>query len=139
LEDSPFQVLYGHSPKLFGVQAADACPVSELKDWLADRELMQQLIKQHLARAQDRMKRQADKKRSERQFQVGDMVFLKLQPYVQTSVATRANQKLSFKFFGSFRILERIGSVAYKLQLPPSSAVHPVFHVSQLKVAAPSN
>lgn len=49
--------------------------------------MAQQLIKQHLGRAQVRMKRQADKRRSERVFAVGDMVFLKLQPYVQSSLA----------------------------------------------------
>jgi hypothetical protein len=64
---------------------------------------------------------------------VGDLVFLKLQPYVQSSLAPRANQKLSYNFFGSFAILEKLGSVVYKLDLPSSSIVHPAFHVSQLK------
>lgn len=79
------------------------------------------------------MKQQADKRRSERMFQVGDLVFVKLQPYVQTSLVSRANQKLSFRFFGPYQILSKIGSTAYKLDLPDSSTVHPVFHVSQLK------
>lgn len=61
------------------------------------------------------------------------MVFVKLQPYVQSTLAHRANQKLSFKFFRPFKILERIGSVAYKLLLPSSTTIHLVFHVSQLK------
>jgi len=81
------------------------------------------------------MKRQADKGRSERVFSVGDKVVLKLQPYVQSSLLRRANHKLSFRFFGPFNILEKIGPVAYKLELPPSSSIHPVFHVSQLKLS----
>lgn len=76
---------------------------------------MQQLVRQHLLRAQDRMKKQADKRRVERQFVVGDMVFLKLQPYVQSSIAPRANHKLAYKFFGPYRVMERIGKVAYRL------------------------
>ncbi|CAD6332815.1 unnamed protein product [Miscanthus lutarioriparius] len=81
------------------------------------------------------MKRQADKHRSQRQFSVGDWVFLKLQPYVQSSLARRANLKLSFGFFGPYKILARIGAVADKLELPTSSSIHSVFHVSQLKAS----
>jgi ribosomal protein L21E len=56
------------------------------------------VIKQHLFRAKKRMKTQANKNRTGFQFQVGDQVFLKLQPYVQSSLARRAHQKLAFKF-----------------------------------------
>jgi hypothetical protein len=94
---------------------------------------MQQVIKQHLLRAQLRMKLQADKNRSEISLEMGDQVFMKLQPYVQSSLARRAHQKLAFKFFGPFAIMEKIGSIAYKLPLPENWSIHPVFHVSQLR------
>lgn len=80
------------------------------------------------------MKVQADKKRINRQFEFGDMVFFKLQLYVQASVADRANHKLSFKYFGPYQVLEKVGEVAYKIDLPESSKIHPVVHVSLLKL-----
>jgi hypothetical protein len=127
---SPFEVMYGHPPRHFGLTSTAACTSSDLSSWLQEREMMTTLVKQHLYRARDRMKRQADKGRSERQFQVGDQVYLKLQPYVQSSLAPRSNQKLAFKFFGPYPVVRRIGSVAYKLKLPDDSSIHPVFHVS---------
>jgi hypothetical protein len=79
------------------------------------------------------MKAHADAHRSERVFKEGDMVYLKLQPHVQLSVAFRSNQKLSFKFYRPYKVLQKVGSVAYKLDLPAHAQIHPVVHVSQLK------
>lgn len=79
------------------------------------------------------MKKQADQHCSERSFSVGDLVYLKLQPYDQTSLASRSHQKLAFRFFGPFHVTAHIRTVAYKLELPAHSSIHPIFHVSQLK------
>jgi hypothetical protein len=84
------------------------------------------------------MKQFADRKRSDRVFQVGDWVYLSLQPYVQTSLALRSNAKLAFRFFGPFQVLQKVGELSYRLQLPEHSNVHPVFHVSELRQGAPA-
>jgi hypothetical protein len=75
----------------------------------------------------------ANKHRSERTFTIGDLVYLKLQPYRQKTVANRQSQKLASKYYGSYEVLARIGTMAYKLKLPASASIHPVFHVSKLK------
>jgi hypothetical protein len=130
---SPFEVLYGHPPRHFGLSAASVS--SQIADWLVEKTLMQDLVRQYLIRAQERMKRQADKHRSERRFNAGDWVYLKLQPYVQSSLAHRSHQKLAFHFFGPFQVEAHVGAVAYKLALPQLVAIHSVFHVSQLKAS----
>lgn len=89
-------VLYGHLPRHFGIQNDYVVPMEDLVVWLKNREVAMKLIQQHLLRAQDRMKRQADKHRTERVFQVGEFVYLKLQHYMQSSIATHANQILAF-------------------------------------------
>jgi hypothetical protein len=75
----------------------------------------------------------ADNKRTEREFQAWDWVYLKIQPYRQLSISGGGNQKLNPKFYGSYEVLQKVGKVAYKLNLPPESTIHPIFHVSQLK------
>jgi len=81
------------------------------------------------------MRQQANKHRSEREFAVGDWVFLKLQRYVQSSIHGHNYNKLSPKYFGPYLIVQRVGAVAYRLDLPDDASIHPTFHVSLIKKA----
>ncbi|KAL0551690.1 hypothetical protein IC582_010779 [Cucumis melo] len=91
--------------------------------------------------AQSRQKSYADVRRKDLEFEVGDMVFLKVAP-MKGVLRFAKKGKLSPRFVGLFEILERIGPVAYRLALPPSfAAVHEVFHISMLRkyVADPTH
>jgi hypothetical protein len=72
---TPFQVLYVHPPRHFGISDTSQCTVPDVDKWLQERASMNELIRSNLLRAQQRMKNQADKNRQERQFKVGDWVF----------------------------------------------------------------
>ena len=81
------------------------------------------------------MKQKADKQLRKQYFEIGDMVYLQLQPYQLKSLAKWPNKNLALKYFGPFRILQRLGQVAYKLELPKGTSIHPVFYISKLRKA----
>ena len=91
-----------------------------------------QVIKANLKTAQDRQKSFADRRATNRVYKVSDWVFLKVSPW-KGVVRFGKKGKLSPRYIGPYQIIERVGEVAYRLELPSElSKVHNVFHVSML-------
>jgi hypothetical protein len=132
---TPFEVVYGRQAPSLLRFLSNETKVQAVALELSDRDEALSQLKAHLLRAQQQMKKYADKSRRDVNFDIGEWVFLKLRPHRQHSVIRRINQKLAARFYGPFKIVEKIGEVAYKLLLPDSSKIHPVFHVSLLKKA----
>jgi hypothetical protein len=89
-------------------------------------------VKAGLDKAQACTKYFADVKRSERTLQVGDMAYLKVQPYRHNALGMHSSFKLHSCYYGPFIVIDKISSEAHKLLLAEHSQIHPVFHVSHL-------
>lgn len=130
---TPYEVVYGQPPLLHLPYLPHESNVEAIDRSFSVREEMLRILKSNLHKAVNRMKVQADKGRSEREFKIGDWVFLKLQAYRQGTVEKRRSDKLSPRFYGPYEVIAKVGSVAYTLRLPNGTRIHPTFHVSLLK------
>ena len=95
------------------------------------------LIREKIKAAEDRQKSYADLKRRDEEYQVGEKVLLKISP-MKGVMRFGKKGKLSPKYIGPYEIIQRVGKVAYKLDLPNElERVHNVFHVSQIRKYIP--
>jgi hypothetical protein len=131
---SPFEALYGRKAPNLVHYTPGTSKINNLDELLSQKTQILKVLKENLTKAQNRMTIQANCHRQDFNFEVGQWVYLKLQPYRQHSIHQRLSHKLAKRFYGPFRIVKRIGKVAYELDLPSASRVHPVFHVSLLKL-----
>ncbi|KAC9683464.1 hypothetical protein E3N88_45398 [Mikania micrantha] len=133
IDMAPFEMLYGRkcrTPICWGEVGQKE--LRNLEVVRATTERLEQ-IKSRMKAAQDRQKSYADKRRRPIEFQVGDMVLLKVSPW-KGLIRFRKRGKLRPRYIGPFKILARVGEVAYRLELPDElSKIHPTFHVSYLR------
>ncbi|GJY69390.1 putative reverse transcriptase domain-containing protein [Tanacetum coccineum] len=133
IKAAPFEALYGRKCR------SPVCWTEVGEAQILGPELIQETtekiiqIKQRMQAARDRQKSYADLKRKPMEFQVGDKVMLKVLPW-KGVVHFGKRGKLNPRYVGPFKVLEKVGEVAYKLELPEElSRVHNTFHVSNLK------
>ena len=133
IEMTPYEALYGRKCR------SPLCWEKAGERKLLGPEIIQMtsekidLICKRLQTAQSRLKSDYDNSRKKVEFEVGDIVFLKVSP-MKGVMRFRKKGKLSPRFVGPFTILKRIGKVAYELALPLKLAgVHNVFHISMLR------
>ena len=128
---SPFYLNYGFHPRTPADIAAGNEPVQAAVDWLQAFESDQRLAQDSLAKAQQRQAQYADQRRSDLEFQEGSRVLLSTANLTQPGQGR--SRKFQAKWIGPFRVIEKLSPVAYRLALPSSFKIHPVFHASLLK------
>lgn len=130
---APFEALYGRkcvSPLCWESLGERALLGPEIVEQTSKKV---QEIGQNMLAAQSRQKSYADTRRRDLEFAVGDQVLLRVSP-TKGIVRFGTTGKLSPRYIGPFVITARVGSLAYRLQLPESmNGVHDVFHVSMLR------
>jgi hypothetical protein len=130
---APFEVLYGRRCRtpLNWIEPGEK--VIFRPDIIEEAETIVHRVQENLKAAKSRQETYANKRCRPLEFEVGSHVYLRVS-YMKGVKRFRVKGKLAPRYIGPFRILEKCGSVAYKLNLPPSLAgVRDIFHMSQLK------
>ncbi|KAK9125892.1 hypothetical protein Scep_014738 [Stephania cephalantha] len=131
----PFEALYGRPCRSPACWAAPEDTAAIGPEIVVDHTKKIRQIRQRLRAAQDRQKKYADKYHEGLSYEEGDMVYLKVSPW-KGQQRFGIKGKLAPRYIRPFRVAARVGSVAYRLDLPAELAgVHPTFHISMLRLA----
>ena len=132
---TPFMALYSYEAPSFMDLVLGDSRVPKAKNFLQDSQDILRVLKENIQQAQNKKKLYADQHQIECNFEVGDMVYLRLQLYRQSSLKKNGAEKLKPRFYGPYKVIHKVGEVAYEIELLEGSWVHNMFHVSRLKKA----
>ena len=113
-----FEALYGYPPSIpTAIQNTNSL-IEAVAYAMKTQDEINQLLQVNLVKAQQHMKFYVDLKRIDKQYKVGDWVYLKIQPYRHTTLSNTHFHKLVARYYGPYKVLEMIGNVAYNMELP---------------------
>ena len=126
---TPYETVYGRAPRTpLGLSSTTNMP--RLQEFLQNFQSVWDTTRRQIVKAQVAQRKYANKSRASVEFNEGDLVLLST---ANINLKGHSTAKLKPRWLGPFRVVEKLSTVVYRLQLPETMQIHPVFHVSLLK------
>jgi hypothetical protein len=130
---SPFYLNYGFHPSIPTTIQPTNTTVAAVEDFMIRMNNLLKIAQDNISQAQSQQARYANQHRRDEQFSVGDNVLVSSENINLPSQVNRPTRKFQAKFLGPYKVIETVSPTAYRLELPETLKIHPVFHISKLR------